>query len=79
MLLNSTASFYRGSHKRMNEWTQCLSKLKKLNTIGNKRRWAKAGAIQKIFGKYDDGRGCKQFLIRVCFGLVVINSKQCAL
>jgi hypothetical protein len=44
--------------QRMNGWIQCLSskigadKLKKLNTIGNARWWAKAGAIQKIFGKY---------------------------
>ena len=54
-------------------------KLKKLNTTGNARWWPK-GAIQKIFGNYDDGEAsCKQFLIRICFGFVVRNCKQCAL
>ena len=50
---------------------------KKFNTIGNARWWAKAGAIQKIFGKYDDGEAsCKQFLIRICYGFVVKNCKH---
>ena len=46
MLLNCTATFLRGSHKNMNEWTNCLSekfgtgKLMKLNTIGKTRWWA---------------------------------------
>ena len=59
-LLNSTATFVRGSHKNTNAWTDCLSekfgaaKLLKLNTIGKTHWWAKAGAIQKIFGEFGD-------------------------
>jgi hypothetical protein len=37
-------------------------KLKKLTTIGNARSWAKAGAIPKIFGKYDDGEAVNNSL-----------------
>ncbi len=57
-LLNPTARFVHGSNKNMNEWTNCLSekvgtaKLMKLNTIGKTRWWAKAGAVQKIFGEF---------------------------
>eukprot|EP00795_Rhopilema_esculentum_P003454 gene3454-1833_t len=58
-LLNSVATFFRESHKRMNQWNDYLAgkvgteKLKKLNTIGKTRWWAKAGAIQKVFGDFD--------------------------
>ena len=44
----------------MNKWTNCLSekfgtsKLMNLNTIGKTHWWAKAGAIQKIFGEFGD-------------------------
>ena len=52
--LNSGATFFRESLKRMNQWNDYLAgkvgaeKLKKLNTIGKTCWWAKAGAIQKV-------------------------------
>ena len=67
-LLNSTATFVSGSHKNMNAWTDCLSekfgaaKLLKLNTIGKARWWAKAGAIQKIFGEFGDAEAANKSL-----------------
>lgn len=81
-LLNSTATFVRGSHKNMNAWTDCLSekfgaaKLLKLNTIGKTRWWAKAGAIQKIFGEFSDAEAANKSLyvdVLTCFFEIASN------
>ena len=75
-LLSSTVTFVRGSHKNMNAWTDCLSekfgaaKLLKLNTIGKTRWWAKAGAIQKIFGEFGVAEAANKSLyvdVLTCF------------
>lgn len=80
-LLNSTATFYRGSHKRMNEWNQCLSakfganKLKKLNTIG-KTRTLVHGLRRALFRRFLESWrrwGCKQVL--VCIDVLVSLSE----
>ncbi len=79
-LLNSTATFVRGSYKNMNEWTNCLSekvgtaKLMKLNTIGKTRWWAKAGAVQKIFGEFGNEEAANKSLyvdVLTCFSEIV--------
>ena len=60
----------------MNAWTDGLSekfgaaKLLKLNTIGKTRWWAKAGAIQKIFGEFGDAEAANKSLyvdVLTCF------------
>ncbi|KAF0703227.1 zinc finger MYM-type protein 6-like, partial [Aphis craccivora] len=51
-LLNSTASFIRRSHVRMDRWNDIVTKMK-LNLIGETRWWAKEVALKKIFGLFD--------------------------
>ena len=67
-LLNKAAVFFRESHKRMNAWENTLqsnigtSRMKKLNTIGTTRWWAKSNAIRKIFGSFDDDEAASKGL-----------------
>ena len=67
-LLNKAAVFFRESHKRMNAWENTLqskigtSRMKKLNTIGATRWWAKSNAIRKIFGSFDDDEAASKGL-----------------
>jgi hypothetical protein len=83
-LLNSTATFVRGSYKNMNEWINCLSekvgtaKLMKLNTIGKTRWWAKAGAVQKIFGEFGNEEAVNKSLyvdVLTCFSEIVSSPR----
>lgn len=50
-LFNSTASFIRRSHVRMDRWNDILTKMK-LNLIGETRWWAKEVALKKMFGLF---------------------------
>ena len=59
-LLNKATIFFREPHKRMNAWENTVQskigtlRMKRLNTIGATRLWAKSNAIRKIFGSFDD-------------------------
>ena len=59
-LFNKAAIFFRESHKRMNAWENTVQskigtpRMKRLNTIGATRWWAKSNSIRKIFGSFDD-------------------------
>ena len=69
----------------MNAWTDCLSekfgaaKLLKLDTIGKTSWWAKAGAIQKIFGEFGDAEAANKSLyvdVLTCF-FEIASNPQC--
>lgn len=53
-LLNSCASFYRDSHKRMDVWRSVSTDSRVLNLIGQTRWWAKDVALKNIFGLFND-------------------------
>ena len=83
-LINSIATFVRGSHENMNVWTDCLSekfgaaKLLKLNTTGKSCWWAKAGAFQKIFEEFGDAEAANKSLyvdVLACFSEIASNPR----
>ena len=60
-LLQSTATFFSDSCKRMNVWSEVLgaqavgsAKLKRLQKVGATRWWLKKAALETILGIYDD-------------------------
>ena len=72
-LLQSTATFFSNSCKRMSVWRSMLSensigseKLKRLQKIGETRWWSKQAALERILGTFEDPlKGTYSTLIKV--------------
>lgn len=73
-LLNSCASFFRDSHKRMDVWRSVSTDNRVLNLIGQTRWWAKDVALKKIFGLFNDPSN--SLYITVLNVLLIVSSNN---